>query len=150
MYATGFKPSIEYGIAIHGASPNEVRRMGGLACRMLGPVSKGTSRSAKLLYHRHPLVGAETACTRQFCAELWRASAGRVEALPIGGSDSMHAVWEIARKYNGGWKEVEGPAHVMELELERAGAVMLPHFELRIGDAEISVLKHAPTWSCGI
>ena len=60
---------------------------------------------------------------RQFCAELWRTTAGRVEALPVGGSDSMHAVWEIARGYNGGWKEAEGLAHVMKLELDRAGAV---------------------------
>ena len=66
---TGVLPAMTYGPPVCGASPTELVRMEDVAANGLWPRSRGTSRIAKLLYHREPLADVAIAAMGWIVAE---------------------------------------------------------------------------------
>ena len=75
---------------------------------------------------------------------MWRTRAGATDALRIGGAEGLHELWTMVQKYDQGWAEAKGPAHVIRLEIDGAGAEVLPLFDPRIGDVTLRWAKNPP------
>ena len=112
--------------------------------RALSPSTKGVSRTAKLAYHLEPVADAQIACTIQLLREIWRTRSRATDTLPMGGSEGLHEVWTMVMNYDQGWPKARGPAHVIRLGLDRAGAQVLPLFGIRIGDVTLRLAIDPP------
>ena len=55
LYYAGLRPALRYGLATSGAAPGELEQLEGIAAAALWPKSQGTSRTAKMAFHREPL-----------------------------------------------------------------------------------------------
>ena len=57
---------------------------------------------------------------------------------------SLQEAWALGAAYCGGWAEALGPVHVLRLEVERAGAVMLVPPKLRVGAVILTLIEIPP------
>ena len=111
----------------------------------LWSISRGASRTGKLVYHGDPMADVACAAILQLAKELWRARARDTAAVPLhGGIANLRDAWAVLLGYQGGWRDAEGPLHVAALELNRAGFVPQAGYTISCGRVVLNLLRHSP------
>ena len=86
-----------------------------------------------MVFMQEPLSAPMLACLAQFLRELWRSRCGEYDALAVGGAEGLQHAWAVGAAFHGGWRDATGPAHILKLEIERAGAVMSVPLHVGVG-----------------
>ena len=116
-----------------------------VAVAALWPISRGASRTGKLVYHGDPLADVACAAILQLAKELWRARARDTAAVPLqGGLANLRDAWAVLLGYQGGWRDAEGPLHVAALGIARAVFRIHDGFTIASGRVAPNLLRHSP------